>query len=391
MIQIQYKRLLLVLCACILLAPFAMAQSLQYLDPNKSKKKLNINSFGDNISRLYADSAVGWACTIWKNGKLRYEKSGGFKVTPSDRPGNIGLPFLPTTTIHVASLSKTITATAIAKLVDQKKLNWNDQVKKFLPSYWHIHPAFERLTILELVSMKSGIDGPLDALSSKTDALRLIMSKGPNPEKQGKFNYSNTSYGLLRIIIGYANGYKELQPSVDSLVVGIVTANLYKDFINKYLFEPAGITSAACEITDKEPAFQYPFPYDGETGELTGGSQYLENGNLSEYAGGFGWYLSAAEAAKFINATFINRKILTNDALKGLFDIGYPFIIRNNSYGEYFGSGGDWGHPIRENGWRGIHAYYYCFPEGIVVTVFVNSGEGSPTKRVISAYEASFK
>lgn len=386
---IATKAFLLLLTFCWLM-PLAQAQPLKYFEAGKSKKTLDIKVFGDNLSRIYADSAVGWACTIWKNGKPRYLKSGGFKITPSDRLDHVGLPFLPTTKIHVASFSKTITAIAIAKLVDQKKLDWDDKVRRFLPSYWRFHPAFEALTIRELVSMKSGIDGPLDALSSKTDSLRRLMEKGPNPDKRGKFNYSNTSYGLLRIVIGYASGYQELQPAADSLVVGIVTADLYEAFINQYLFGPAGISSATCAITDKEPAFQYPFPYENETGELTGGGgKYLENGNLHEYAGGFGWYLSAVEAATLINATFVNNKILSKDALSGLWELGFPFAIRKNVHGEHFGSGGDWGHPVEGKGWRGIHAYYYCFPEGIVATVFVNSGQGAPTKRVIRAYEAS--
>lgn len=383
--------ILLILLCCLLSGNYLYAQSLRYLNIGNAGKKLNIKSFSDQLNRIYSDSAVGWAFTIWKNGKPLHLKSGGYKITPSDRLDHIGLPFLPTTKIHVASFSKTITAIAVAKLVDQKKVNWESRASSFLPSYWRFHPAFENLTILDLVSMKSGIDGPLDALSSSTDSLRRIIERGPNPEKRGKFNYSNTSYGLLRIIIGYASGYKELQPGVDSLVVGIVTANLYKDFINKHLFEPAGIASAACYVTDPEPAFQYPFPYNNETGELTGGSKHLENGNLSEYAGGFGWYISAIEAAKIISSTFVLQKILSREALNGLFNIGYPFIIRKNLYGEHFGSGGDWGHPVDNKGWRGIHAYYYCFPEGIVVTIFVNSGEGAPTKRVIRAYEASFK
>lgn len=384
-------KVFLVLCACLLFASVATTQTLKYLNSENPRKKLAVKSFADKLSSVYADSAVGWSLTIYKNGKSLYDKSGGFKITPSDRRDNTGLPFLSTTKIHVASLSKTVTAIAIAKLVDQHKLNWNDKVKSFLPSYWRLHPMFEDLTILELLSMKSGIDGPLDALSSKTDSLRRIMEKGPNPEKRGSFNYSNTSYGLLRIVIGYANGYEELHPSVDSLVVGVVCANLYKEFINKYLFEPAGVAPAACEITDKEPAMQYPFPYDNEPGELTGASKYLENGNLSDYAGGFGWYLSSMEVAKFINATFVKKKILSENVLKGLFNIGYPFLIRKNLYGEYFGSGGDWGHPIEGKDWRGIHAYYYVFPEDIVVAIFVNSGMGSPTKRVISAYEAAFR
>ncbi len=360
------------------------AQQLKYLD-TAGKKTFDVTTFSDQLTKTYADSAVGWAFTIWKNGKLVTEKAGGFKITPVDRRDEKGMPFLPSTRIHVASLSKTITAIAIVKLVEQKKLKWDDRVKSFLPSYWRLHPDFEETTILDLITMKSGLNGSLDALSSHSDSLRKIMERGPDQEKRGKFNYQNTSYGLLRIIIGYAEGYRELRPEADSLVVGIVTAKLYKNYVLNNLLIPAGITSADCGITDMEPAFQYPFPYANESGELTGSSDF------SEYAGGFGWYLSATEAAKLMNATFVNKKILSERALAELFKIQFPVRIRKNTHGEFFTSGGDWGHPVNDTGWRGIHAYYYCFPENIVVTVFVNSGEGSPTKRVIRAYEKAFK
>jgi len=375
----------LVLTSCLLATLVVHAQRLAYLNGDGQKKRLDLKSFGEQLTRTYADSAVGWAFTLSKNGKLVHEQAGGYKITPADQRNGNGAPYLPSTRIHVASLSKTITALAIGKLVEQRKLTWDDRVKSFLPSYWKLHPDFEATTILDLVSMKSGLDGPLDALSSHTDSLRKLMARGPNPQKRGTFNYQNTGYGLLRIIIGYAAGYRELRPAADSLVVGMVTANLYKKYISDNLFAPAEITSADCRNTDLEPAFQYPFPYANESGELTGA------GDLSEYAGGFGWYLSATEAANLINATFVEQKILTEGTLAEIVKIQFPFRIRKNGYGEYFTSGGDWGHPVKDGGWRGIHAYYYCFPENVVVTVFVNSGEGSPTKRVIRAYEKSFR
>ncbi len=373
------------------MAATTQAQQLNYLYSGKDQKALDLKDFSARLSSIYRDSSVGWAYAIWKKGKLFREQSGGFKITPADCLNQAGVPFLSSTRLHVASMSKTITAIAIAKLVDQQKIKWEDQAKSFLPSYWKLHPDFEDLTILELVNMKSGLDAPLDALSSGTDSLRKLMERGPNPEKRGKFNYQNTSYGLLRIIIGYATGYKELRPAADSLVVGIVTAKMYKNFVNEYLFKPAGIMLADCSITDLEPAFQYPFPYANEPGELTGFGSPSGNGDLSEYAGGFGWYLSTMEAAKFINSIFVTKKMLSPKTLTELFQLGFPFKIRKNAYGEYFGSGGDWGHPTQDKGWRGIHAYYYCFPEDIVVAVFVNSGEGSPTRRVIHAYEQAFK
>ena len=105
------------------------AQHLNYLNTSKDAKTLDLKKFSANLSNIYRDSSVGWAYTISKKGKLRYNQSGGFKISPADRLNQEGLPFLSSTRIHVASLSKTVTAFAIARLVDQKKLNWDDPVK----------------------------------------------------------------------------------------------------------------------------------------------------------------------------------------------------------------------------------------------------------------------
>lgn len=69
-----------------------------------------------------------------------------------------------------------------------------------------------------------------------------------------------------------------------------------------------------------------------------------------------------------------------------MIELGFPFRIRKDQFCERLGSGGDWGHPVKPKGWRGIHAYYFWFPDQTIVTVFVNSGEGSPTARVQRAY-----
>lgn len=111
----------LVLLLCLFVTGSIYAQQLNYLNTSKGRKTLALDHFSQHLSSAYQDSSVGWAYTIWKKGKLLYDKSGGFKVSPADGLNNEGLPFLSSTRIHVASMSKTITAIAIAKLVDQKK------------------------------------------------------------------------------------------------------------------------------------------------------------------------------------------------------------------------------------------------------------------------------
>jgi CubicO group peptidase (beta-lactamase class C family) len=368
----------------------AEAQRLEYDKDSTKHLSFSLKKFNDNIFSSLKDSAVGWAYIILKNGKQVFSNNGGYKITPIDCKDGKGLPFEPETRIHVASLSKTITALAIAKLIELKKIAWESKAKNFLPSYWKFHSLFEQLTIRQLVEMKSGMDGPLDALSSSTDSLQLLIERGPNQSKIGVFNYQNTSYGLLRIIIAYATGYKELSSALNSNILSVATSNLYKNFVNEYLFKPSGINEADCRIRDYNPAFYYPFPYNNEHGELTGTGGIIPDGDLSEYAGGFGWYLSVMDAAKLMNSVLYKKTILRQQTIADLFGLGFPFKIRKGTYASYFGSGGDWGHPVKPKGWRGIHAYYYCFPDNIIVTIFMNSGEGSPTGRILRAYNNSF-
>lgn len=341
--------------------------------------------FDEKLMASLKDSTVGFAYAVWQNGIPISGKSGGYKITPIDTEDKKGVSFQMDTRIHIASFSKTITALAVAKLVEMYKIGWDDDVKKYLPVNWVLHPSFHQLKLKDVVSMKCGLNQPLDQVSSHIDSLQVYMRNGPDSTKVGKFHYQNTSYGLLRIIIAYASGMKRYSADFNSQALSLAISNQYKKFIQENIFVSAGIRGAECFNQDTEPAMQYPFPYQNEPGEPTG------DADLSAFAGGFGWYLSAQDVVHLMNAVIVKKKIIEPQVMNELAKLEFPIRIRNGNYGSYFYSGGDWGHPTKTGGWRGIHAYYFCFPENIVVTVFMNSGDGPPTKRVMRAYEGSFK
>lgn len=361
------------------------AQTLYYHKDSLRGLAFSMETLDRNLFSSLQDSSVGWAYSICKDGTPVFERSGGYKITPADCKDSVGIPFTIKSRLHIASLSKTITAVAIAKLVEMKKISWDAKVKSFLPSRWSVHPLFEQLTIRELLTMKSGLDGPLDQLSSGFDSLEVLIKRGPNPAKMGVFHYQNTAYGLLRIIVAYASGFKEYASATANAALSVATANSYKKFVIKHVFAAAGVDSAECRILDSDPAFNYPFPYHGEPGELSGAA------DLTEFAGGFGWYISTADAAKVLRALFHQERILSLSTLKELADAGYPFSIRKGKFGTYTGNGGDWGHPTDSGSWRGIHTFFYCFPDNVLVTVFTNSGDKSPSFKMMRAYNNAFK
>lgn len=382
------RAILFLVCSnCIILH----AQQLAFNTDSLNGKKISLQILNDKLLASLKDSAVGWAFTIWQNNKPVFQNEDGYKVVPADSKSGKGLPFTIDTRMHIASLSKSITAIAVAKLVEMKKLGWDDKIKKFLPPHWKLHPAFDSVTIRQLVIMQSGLDAPLDALTSRTDSLKQLLERGPNPDKIGKFNYQNTNYGLLRIIIAFGTGFEEYSGVYMNDAIGEVAASQYIKFVNEHLFKPAGISAAECRTTEEEPALYYPFPLDSTKGQLTGRGVPKQDGDLTLYAGGFGWYLSAADISKLLTAVFHSKKILSDSILNQLIELKFPFNIRNGKYGNYFGTGGDWGAPLPGNRWAGIHTYFMCFPSDICVVVFINSGEGSPAGKIFRAYNNSFE
>ena len=114
------------------------------------------------------------------------------------------------TTNSICSITKSFTAVAIMKLVDQGKINLDDKVKDVLPFYKPKSTLNNDVTIRSLLSHSSGLPGnsghsyytgPDFIYPSKTE-FRSIFKKMKFKNKVGvDLNYSNVGYALLGEII----------------------------------------------------------------------------------------------------------------------------------------------------------------------------------------------
>ena len=143
-----------------------------------SSKRLNISKFYDNLETTLKDSTVGYGILITQNNKPIYNNTGGFRITPVDDKSEIGVPFDLSTRMHVASVTKTVTAVALIKILNEKGVSIKERFKEYLPSFWKIHPTFEKMPIQNLLYMKSGIKAENDAFTSSYDSLKVIIEKG---------------------------------------------------------------------------------------------------------------------------------------------------------------------------------------------------------------------
>jgi D-alanyl-D-alanine carboxypeptidase len=114
------------------------------------------------------------------------------------------------TYFRIASNTKTFTAAVIVQLAQEDKLKFSDPVSKYVAGV----PSGDHITIAELLDMRSGLYNFLDApkLSKSADRdptrvwtpaelLAIAFAQPPNFPPNAQYEYNNTNYVLLGLII----------------------------------------------------------------------------------------------------------------------------------------------------------------------------------------------
>lgn len=118
------------------------------------------------------------------------------------------------TAFDIASITKTFTAAAIMQLIEQRKLNLDDMVAKYLPKF-----PYNDITIKMLMSHRSGLEDYLQFMDAvgwdksqtvtNKDLLNIIATNKNKIliHKPGEvYDYSNTNFALLAMVIEAASG-----------------------------------------------------------------------------------------------------------------------------------------------------------------------------------------
>ncbi len=142
---------------------------------------------------------------------------------------------------HLGSITKSMTATMIARLVEQRKLRWTSTIGQVLGKRVPgINPAYRNVTLLHLLSHHSGLPGNIDLAEfgnftrppmddARAERLRfatLALAMSPVAKPGAKMVYSNNGY----IVAG--------------LMAEQATGKSWEALMREQLFAPLGITSA---------------------------------------------------------------------------------------------------------------------------------------------------
>ena len=182
--------------------------------------------FKENNSKLKnRDSIVSVIDSYYKNVWEKGDLWGGFLVAKGDEilyEGYRGFtqdnkqgPVNDTVALHVASISKSITAMAVMKLIEAGKLELDAPLTQYFPKF-----PYPKVTVFTLLSQRSGLPKyeyfiekiePEPAELSKEyisnqDILNLLIRYKPDLARETNtgFMYCNTNYALLALLVEHA-------------------------------------------------------------------------------------------------------------------------------------------------------------------------------------------
>ena len=204
------------------------------------------------------------------------------------RPG--GEAPTPQTPFFIGSLTKSFTALAVMQLVEAGKIDLDAPVQRYLLWFRVADPeASAQMTVRHLLNQTSGLPGLLgmanladldshpDATERQARALSTLKLTRP---VGSEFEYSNTNYNVLGLIVEAASGES------------------YADYIQNHIFNPLGMSRSytskvVAQQNDLAMGHRYWFGHPFPAPNLSIPSSSLPSGQLISCAADMARYLIA--------------------------------------------------------------------------------------------------
>lgn len=322
----------------------------------------------DSIMNSAVDTAqFNGNVLVAKNGEIIYQKS--FGLTNYDT----GEKLNDSSLFELASVSKQFTAMGIMMLKEKDKLDFDDDIRKYLPTI-----PYEGITIRHLLTHTSGLPEyePL-FIAPKWDSTKIVFNEdiitmlalhkpAVHFEPGEKWEYSNAAYALLASIIEQASG----KP--------------YGEFLAENIFTPLNMTRTRTYNTRRStreiiPNYAYGFVYSDSL------QKFMLPDSLPEY-----YYvitLDGIEGDGIVNSTTgdlfkWNEALYTDKLIKPtLLEEAYTPVTLNNDSTYHYGFG--WGIEsssagrvvVHSGGWPGYRTSIKRYLDTKDCIIILNNNE----------------
>jgi CubicO group peptidase (beta-lactamase class C family) len=316
--------------------------------------RLDVQGFATALNKALQGSVAGYAFQLNQNGAPIATTAWEWAKAPQDG----GQRWLPNVRMHVASLSKNVTAIAMVRLLNEKQLAYTTKIIGYLPAYWAKGQNINAITFAQLFTHTSGLAYGIATSASDYQFMKAQVAAGTT--HVGQYSYQNMNFGLCRILLATVNGNVPVNWQASDAQWDYATITAYQNYVQARVFALAGVAGPTL-THPPEDALAYNFPVSGSG---------WNSGDLTTMAGGAGWHMSIEDLLKvmgtFRRAGTIVTPAQAQLALNEKFGIDWA---ASTPLGTVYAKNGMWGDAAG----RVEQSVLFYLPENMELVVLVNS------------------
>jgi CubicO group peptidase (beta-lactamase class C family) len=343
--------------------------------------RLDVDGLIRAIESALTGAVAGYAMRLNEHGRTIRTLQWSWAKEPEDTAEG----WTPDVRMHVASLSKQVTAIAMTKLLDNHGISPEAKIIDYLPAYWSKGANVEEITFANLMTHTSGLDFGVDSSASDFGFMKSQIAAGTT--HLGQYWYQNMNFGLCRILLATINGVIPVDFSIpplfglsalNDIVWDLVTLAAYQAYVEAEVFSPSGVSGATLSHEPLD-ALAYDFPVSGPG---------WNSGDLTTMAGGAGWHMTVDELLSVMGtarrAGTIMSPLLTQTMLDAGFGIDWTV---STSLGPFYAKNGLW-HDAANQTEQGVLFY---LPHDMELVLLVNSPVGAPPQFLFTVVADAYK
>ncbi|MCR9160163.1 MAG: serine hydrolase [Nannocystaceae bacterium] len=314
--------------------------------------RLNIDTFGPALHAKLHEYVHGYAWQIRRKGTPMHTGLWG------SANGSQGWSL--DTRMHVASVSKLMTAMAMAHKLRGANRKVTDHIWDYLPEYWSLGARVKDIQFRHLLNHTAGFRVPGSATDFSTMKAEVA---GGVQTTHGKYGYENVNFALCRILIPVMHGWigkTDTHGTSTDHIWDVRSTIRFREYCNTHVFGPSGVSEVGFR-----PSAGEALAYDSHS--TTSG---WNSGDLQTVCGGAGFRMSVNDVLDVMGTFRRSGKILPQSEVQPFLDMMLGLDQRiDTAAGGLYNKNGAWG----PGDGRLEQCVVYFMPDDMELCIFVNS------------------
>lgn len=354
--------------------PESAAETRQALPEVHLHYRLDVDGFIDSLESALSNGVAGYSMRLNEHGTAIRVVDWDWAKEPQDTAES----WTTGIRMHVASLSKQITAIAMTKLLHDHGIPSDAKIIDYLPAYWTKGPNVNQITFAHLMTHTSGLNYGVSSSASDFEFMKAQVAAGTT--HLGQYWYQNMNFGLCRILLATINGTIPIDFSVpplfglgalNDIVWDIITLGAYQSYVASNVFSPSGVSGPSLKHHSID-ALAYDFPVSGAG---------WNSGDLTTMAGGAAWHISVDELLDVMGTFRRYGTIVSPLQAQSMLDAGFGIDWTvSTRLGTYYAKNGLW----QDSAGQIEQAVLFYLPHDMEFVLLVNSPVGSPPQFLYS-------